>query len=396
MAKRRQLADAVDRQVETMAQARLRDGAGVAAAMRRSVLGAFRAGRSSEIIIAEAAPKLANVLTDVMIATHLRARLHVWTMAQAVMKRRQQQRRALDRIDTAIGFLQTRLQLTATEITQLRATYGPTALEVAKGFSETVNRRIGAEIAQSMAQGEHVKTGVKRLRGAFDSMGVAEQATPAELAKVKPHVLEAIFRTNTQLAWSAGQYNADQDPAIDEILWGYEYVTVGDNRVRRSHAAMDGIKLPKHHPFWEENRPPNGWNCRCKMVEVFDTDDHDIAQPQAQEIDGVMVEPQADEGFRFNPGRLHQDQIAVKARSVGASLNGLRGRDRTLHALALLGGEATQRAICDLTGRSPSTVSGHVCELAEAGLVEHDPAAWGVVLTADGRLQAAGVSGQAP
>lgn len=392
MPKRRQLAEAVDRQVESMAQARLRDGAGVAAAMRRSVLGAFRAGRSSEIIIAEAASKLANVLTDVMIATHLRARLHVWTMAQAVMKRR----RALDRIDTAIGFLQTRLQLTATEITQLRTTYGPTALEVAKGFSDTVNRRIGAEIAQSMAQGEHVKTGVKRLRGAFDSMGVAEQATPAELAKVKPYLLETLYRTNTRLAWSAGQWNADQDPAIDEILWGYGYVTVGDGRVRPSHAAMDGTKLPKHHPFWEENWPPNDWGCRCSVVEIWDTDEHDIVLPEAQEIDGVMVEPEAAEGFRFNPGRLHQDQIAVKARALGASLNGLRGRDRTLHVLALLGGNATQRAICELSGRDKSAVSRHVCALAEAGLVEHDPAEWGVSLTADGRLQAARISGQAP
>ena len=44
------------------------------------------------------------------------------------------------------------------------------------------------------------------------------------------------------------------------------YVTVGDERVRASHAAMNGIQRPMSDPIWDKIYPPNGWNCRCTVV----------------------------------------------------------------------------------------------------------------------------------
>ena len=44
------------------------------------------------------------------------------------------------------------------------------------------------------------------------------------------------------------------------------YVTVGDERVRESHAAMNGIQRPMSDPIWDKIYPPNGWNCRCTVI----------------------------------------------------------------------------------------------------------------------------------
>lgn len=45
-----------------------------------------------------------------------------------------------------------------------------------------------------------------------------------------------------------------------------EYRTVGDNRVRKEHALLNGLKLPPNDPLWKEIYPPNGWNCRCTVI----------------------------------------------------------------------------------------------------------------------------------
>lgn len=72
------------------------------------------------------------------------------------------------------------------------------------------------------------------------------------------------------------------------------YVTVGDELVRKSHDELDGITLPVDHPFWVKNFPPNGWGCRCLVIQV-PISSNTITQPKED-----LNEP--DEGFGFNPG----------------------------------------------------------------------------------------------
>jgi SPP1 gp7 family putative phage head morphogenesis protein len=120
----------------------------------------------------------------------------------------------------------------------------------------------------------------------------------------RPWSLETLVRTQTQLAYGAGQENANAAPEIQEILWGYEYATVGDDRVRPTHAAMDGVRAPKADPVWLIWTPPNGYNCRCSRIEVFAGDS--LAVPKAPLED---VKP--DDGFAFNPGRLYRDLLVA-------------------------------------------------------------------------------------
>lgn len=45
----------------------------------------------------------------------------------------------------------------------------------------------------------------------------------------------------------------------------FYYSAVLDGATRPSHSKLHGTILPKTHPFWDINYPPNDWNCRCKV-----------------------------------------------------------------------------------------------------------------------------------
>ena len=213
------------------------------------------------------------ILTDVTVATHLAGRMNVLVDASEAIKRRRV--KALDKITDAVTFFRDRTVLTPGQLEQLRITYSDAALDIARGFDETVGARLRKEVAISISEGETVKDGSARLGRAFDSMGLGDQVTQP--------LMETLIRTQTRIAWSAGEWNADQDPAIQEILWGYTYSTVGDDRVRPSHALLDGTTLPKEDPIWDSIMTPNGWSCRCQILRVYDTDEQ-VIQAVAKQL----------------------------------------------------------------------------------------------------------------
>lgn len=61
-------------------------------------------------------------------------------------------------------------------------------------------------------------------------------------------------------AWGEGRWEAIQASPGELYL---RYHTVGDDKVRRAHRAMEGRVYPARHPIWQVWRPPNGYGCRC-------------------------------------------------------------------------------------------------------------------------------------
>ena len=87
-----------------------------------------------------------------------------------------------------------------------------------------------------------------------------------------------------------------------------QYRTVGDDRVRQEHAALEGTTLPVEHPFWDSHYPPNGWNCRCNVVQVRKSRYPATSEDELIERKKALAEEQArhkgkSEMFRFNPGK---------------------------------------------------------------------------------------------
>lgn len=54
----------------------------------------------------------------------------------------------------------------------------------------------------------------------------------------------------------------------DGDRYNLQYRTQRDKKVRPEHAALDRVTLPPTDPFWEKYFPPNGWGCRCTVVQV--------------------------------------------------------------------------------------------------------------------------------
>lgn len=69
---------------------------------------------------------------------------------------------------------------------------------------------------------------------------------------------ELVLRTNAYDAYDASQTRAlnEQKDVMPYLQWH----TAGDERVRDSHAALDGKVFPADSPFWERGKE---WGCRC-------------------------------------------------------------------------------------------------------------------------------------
>lgn len=76
--------------------------------------------------------------------------------------------------------------------------------------------------------------------------------------------LETEFNTAIATGESAATY-ARLLKQVDLFPY-WQYKTVGDEKVRHSHALLDNIVLPWNSPYWKYIMPPNDWNCRCYIV----------------------------------------------------------------------------------------------------------------------------------
>lgn len=88
----------------------------------------------------------------------------------------------------------------------------------------------------------------------------------------------------------------------DGDRYNLQYRTQRDDHVRPEHAALDRVTLPPSDPFWRDFYPPNGWNCRCDVVQVlksrYPVTDHNEAIRLGEEA----LRHDTKGIFRFNAG----------------------------------------------------------------------------------------------
>ena len=95
----------------------------------------------------------------------------------------------------------------------------------------------------------------------------------------------------------------------DGDRYNLQYRTANDNRVRPSHRVLHGITLPPSDAFWDEFFPPNGWRCRCTVVQVrkgkYPESDSATAIQQGREATSQPNRSGVNKAaiFRYNPGK---------------------------------------------------------------------------------------------
>jgi len=237
------------------------------------VIAAFR--RDGRIVLPEF-KKLAEILAEGLVIADLLGYARTMSLAGVELTRTH---------GKMLGVLRRRLKTDPAALARLETTFQTSALRVMSNVRAATEKKLQRAVLISATKGEHVRDGVKRLKRAFDASGI----TPRH----KSH-LETIYRTQTRMAYSAGRYQAEQHEAVQEILWGYRYVTTGDDRVRENHIGLHGTVAPKDDPIWTKITPPNGWNCRCELIPLF--------RKTKIRMPPKMAVP--DRGFSFNPGTV--------------------------------------------------------------------------------------------
>ncbi|MGL4518439.1 MAG: phage minor head protein [Phocaeicola sp.] len=117
------------------------------------------------------------------------------------------------------------------------------------------------------------------------------------------HYLRAEYNFAIASGHMAAKWEGFVEDEEDEGRYHLQYRTVGDGKVREEHEILNNITLPKSSPFWDENFPPNGWNCRCNVVQV-----RAGKYPVSDEKEAIERGKEATRGkhtemMRFNPGK---------------------------------------------------------------------------------------------
>ena len=89
----------------------------------------------------------------------------------------------------------------------------------------------------------------------------------------------------------------------DGDRYNLQYRTANDSKVRPEHAALNGVTLPPSDPFWEEYYPPNGWNCRCTVVQVRKSKYPATPHEEAMALGEEALQRDTKGIFHFNPGK---------------------------------------------------------------------------------------------
>ncbi len=143
--------------------------------------------------------------------------------------------------------------------------------------------------------------------------------------KVNTHRLKTIFNTNQRVAYQVAK--AKKFYKDDRVKY-LRYIAILDNSVRPSHKAMHGTILPKDHPFWEKNFPPNGWNCRCRVRAVSRLSEakyKDKIQDSLKKVELTPLIADKDWAYDIREGRFFDkfsgDDVELKAFATYEAFN---------------------------------------------------------------------------
>lgn len=166
---------------------------------------------------------------------------------------------------------------------------------------------------QRLKESNYVFSGIKtfhELNEAFPSL-LDEEGNRKPFNQFLNDVQKVYDAYNVQ--YLRTEYNFAQASALMAARWkkfeqdgdryNLQYRTMYDKRVRRTHRMLHNITLPITSPFWNKYFPPNGWNCRCTVVQVR-KDKYPVSNEQeAMNLGSQATAGKYQEMFMFNPGK---------------------------------------------------------------------------------------------
>jgi SPP1 gp7 family putative phage head morphogenesis protein len=200
------------------------------------------------------------------------------------------------------------------------------AFTVAKMMQVDLLRDVRAAVDKALAEGQSFQSFREAIEGRLVQAGwwgqaVMEDPITGEEKEVElgsPRRLRTIFNTNLQMAYSAGHWDEIQASKANAPLLVYD--AVQDDSTRDEHAAWDGTVLPVDDPWWQTHMPPNGWNCRCGVIQLGEAQAAELGFKASDRAPPVKtrewINPRSgaiervpegiDPGFAYNAGAARQ------------------------------------------------------------------------------------------
>lgn len=175
----------------------------------------------------------------------------------------------------AIRYLEQKFPKASWAYTDLLDNAHDRAFVVAKMVDVDLATTVQRSIINAMQEGKGYKAWAKDIdkvlakSGWYDGqINVDAQGNAKKVVTGGQHRLETIYRTNVAAAYEAGRQQVIFNDRDDDPFGYVMYSAIMDNRTRPTHKALHGKVMEKSDPAWSSISPPNGYNCRCTIVEL--------------------------------------------------------------------------------------------------------------------------------
>ena len=210
----------------------------------------------------------------------------------------------------AVDFLKRRLALSPSVFNEIVKAMDEAATDRAAGMRDALVRDITEAVAKALEEG----TTAEDFRDRFDTLTKTHGWTGDNSEGWRSALT---FRTMTAQAVAAGRW--EQIQRLKKSRPFLRYITAGDHRVREAHKQWHNLVLHCDDPWWSTHFPPNGFNCRCHVMQLSDRDLKRYGLTVSEEAPPLDLVPKIvrlpdgtreaidvprgiDPGFAYNPG----------------------------------------------------------------------------------------------
>ena len=157
-----------------------------------------------------------------------------------------------------------------------------------------------------------------------------------------------IYETNLSTAYAAGHWREMNDPDVLTALPYLRYVASSSINRRPEHMAWYNIVLPADDPWWQSHYPPNGWGCKCGVVNHSAGQIDKLREEEAGGPNPIKTKAPTNQNYEWTDratGEVHKVPLGIDPGwdyNVGQAAWGRRLSDETMSAWRAQGKKAWQ------------------------------------------------------
>ena len=122
-------------------------------------------------------------------------------------------------------------------------------------FSASKNYNTLRDMSLLLKDGDHIRT-FDDFQKEVDKLNVKYNHN-----WLRTEYNQAVASSQCAARWTDYGRRADKNPFL-------QYQAVMDANTRAEHAALNGIIKRYDDEFWDKYYPPNGWGCRCEVIQL--------------------------------------------------------------------------------------------------------------------------------